>query len=146
MSLLLNLQLFSEEPPAPVFIDVNDDDDDNNPPPGSNPLPVGVVSTAATPNPNMPSALAAEAWRNVEELLVTLSNNVRVNSAQQREDISQLREETVAAIAEIRATVSRLSGIMEDFVVLMENATVEVPAPQDPEPKPKSRGYFGRKG
>lgn len=142
----LMLQLFAESDHEIVEVDVEDDGEEETPGgqnPGGGALPVAVINTNQQPNPQMPSGLAAEAWRNVEELMVTMSNSVRVKMSDVMDNVNSLKSETVEAINELRSSVGRLETLMAEFTVLMQNATVEVPEQKDDDqkPQPKRGGY-----
>lgn len=161
----LNLQRFSDDD-APVIVDVDidtpddDEDIDENIPDNGDPLPANPAPAPAVP---MPSGVSNEAWRNVEELLVTLSNNTRVNIGELREDIRKMvesgRTTNEQLLQLLERTIRNQEGVeraLERFNQLLENATVETddsnpedtPAnPEETQDKPRKRaGYLSRRG
>lgn len=135
----------------PEVIVVDPNEPEVNPPaPEPEEPPVVIVEPPAPPAPPspMPSGVSQEAWKNVEELLVTLSNNLRVNVGQLREDIRQSVEDGRSLNAKVVEELNRLNTTMEEFTTLLRNATVEVPPTNnEPEPQKKGRsGFLSRKG
>lgn len=156
--LKLNLQQFAEETDAPIVVDIDLDTDTKKDEPHTEP-PLVVEELPGVHIPEvkepMPGSVASEAWKNVEELLVTLSNNTRVSMGQLRDDVQQLVEESRTGNRELIDGSRRINATMEEFSQLLKDATVEVPETQNqnpegqgqntPAPKKKS-SFLGSRG
>lgn len=142
------------------FVDDNVDvtiEDENDSVPMPEPSPPEPPATEPTP---MPSDIPREAWRNVEEMLVTLSNNVRVNLGELRDKITESVEtgrkthaEIMEALERLIQTSERQNQLMDEFNRLLESAVVEPDKPSDTTPPgvtdinegKRRRGYISRK-
>ena len=114
----LNLQRFAD--PLPVG------GDDGEPGAGHQelelPRPVGGSGTHI-----MPSHMAPEAWANVEDMLTTLSANVRIQIKSVNDKIDKANETAAQTLSATLAATAELKQTMADFKKLLEEATVEVP-------------------
>lgn len=136
--LKLNLQRFAE-------MVVVDDQNDNTPgDPAPMPEPTPKVS-------NMPSSVAPEAWRNVEEMLVTLSNNIRVQVQALTDRIEKLEAQSMETLQAVQDGIAELKSTMAEFKQLLADATVEVPEDEykqnekQKEEKKRSGGWLSRR-
>lgn len=142
---LMNLQRFAE--PEEIVVETVDDEDEDD----DTPVPPVVVTEpiANEPPVPMPSHVSNEAWRNVEELLVTLSNNVRVNMGEIVSLIRANDERSSDVMKRIEQSLGQMNVTMSEFKTLLESAIVDEPKENSPEPpKNNSRlksGYLSRK-
>jgi len=102
------------------------------------------------PVSHMPSSVSMEAWRNVEEMLITLSNNVRTGLGDVREDVKGLLGEVRKMNGNVEGQLSKLGITMDEFRELLRAATVEEepkgnPKADAPLLKPRKQGYASRK-
>ena len=125
-----------------INIDLQDDDDLEPVQGVPEPQPI------SPPSAPMPSSVSLEAWRNVEEMLITLSNNNRTSLGDIRNDIKELLSEVKSRDARIEDSLSKIGMTMDEFKALLKAATVEDDSSK-PSPTPivqvKKKGYASRR-
>lgn len=104
------------------FADVVIETDDNDPPGTPEPMPEPTPGRST-----MPSGIAPEAWKNVEEMLVTLSNNTRIQLGALGERIEKLETIVSQSLSNSETVLSEVRQTMAEFKQLLQDATVEVP-------------------
>lgn len=154
MRKLLNLQRFADDDTPPIDVDVNVgdglDDDDKDPEFDVTPDDSAITPPNNPPALSMPSGVSEEAWRNVEELFVTLSNNFRVGMAEMQEQVKNMKAEQLESSKEVNSALSRLGITMDEFKALLETAVIEDDGKGKPNDEPKTErkrsGYLKKKG
>ena len=96
----------------------------------------------------MPSRVSREAWENVEELLVTLSNNVRSNMGEVLKILKEFRDDSARHDEHLDSALSKIGVSMDEFNALLAEATVEAeeqPTQAPAVPSKVKSGYLNRK-
>ena len=96
----------------------------------------------------MPSRVSREAWENVEELLVTLSNNVRSSMGEVLKILREFKDESSRHDEHLDSALAKIGVSMDEFNALLAAATVETeeqPSQAPSVPSKVKSGYLNRK-